>query len=575
MISSSSSSFYSSDDTDPSHDIIHYNSNYSNSIPKMKSTSKSKSKSNSNSKSKTHQMKTQMKMRISPTSQEIIYKINQITQNLIMKLNQELDPTITISSNVSTFTSMSTSVPTPASTKSINNLSTCRSYTSTILLLSYIQKLLLYNKTTTTREIYYYHVTHFRSQRECDSVINDIICNLLCVERVQLGLYASPKGWFCGSFVITEFEHDDNDEDDYVYDDVYDDLYDDDNGAYDEDGGKIDKSSYAHRKSQKCPRKTLIDGKSLSSIQGIPITREWIHRASSSSSSHSTKSKQLPKFIIQSNAKCILIIEKEGIYLRLTEERFFDKYPCIIITGKGYPDIATRALVKVLHSHLSLTNDNSDDNKNRVPIPVYGLCDCNPFGVHILQTFYKGSEKRYYSNGGDQYSVPIKWIGLRPSTVWKLKEENILPKEVYQSLTELDKKKIEKLCRETNTFVHGHGRGHGHGQGNRSGCAKYDHDDFEGRRMEELEFMAEMGYKVELESLHWLGMDYISNWLLDVLIANERHMHMELAKRRREDGDEVVNVNDYILDDAYGDQGDIDKDIHEDDNGVYDVRLAI
>ncbi len=40
-------------------------------------------------------------------------------------------------------------------------------------------------------------------------------------------------------------------------------------------------------------------------------------------------------FTIQSDASCIIVVEKEGIYSRLSEDRFFDRIPCILVTGKG------------------------------------------------------------------------------------------------------------------------------------------------------------------------------------------------------------------------------------------------
>ena len=45
--------------------------------------------------------------------------------------------------------------------------------------------------------------------------------------------------------------------------------------------------------------------------------------------------------------------------------------------------------------------------------------------------------------------------------------------------------------------------------------------------------MAEMEFKVELESLNWLGMDHTTNWVLDVLVANE-----EYQKVRKDENEE-------------------------------------
>lgn len=72
-------------------------------------------------------------------------------------------------------------------------LSQARSFTSIVMVYSFVHALLGSNRTTTTREVYYFYVTHFASQRECDAAILDA-ANLLGVPRVSMGLYASPKG---------------------------------------------------------------------------------------------------------------------------------------------------------------------------------------------------------------------------------------------------------------------------------------------------------------------------------------------------------------------------------------------
>lgn len=50
-------------------------------------------------------------------------------------------------------------------TKSFAQWNQCRSFTNIVLVLSYCQALLLANRTTTTREVYYFYVTHFRSHK--------------------------------------------------------------------------------------------------------------------------------------------------------------------------------------------------------------------------------------------------------------------------------------------------------------------------------------------------------------------------------------------------------------------------
>jgi meiotic recombination protein SPO11 len=49
---------------------------------------------------------------------------------------------------------------------------------------------------------------------------------------------------------------------------------------------------------------------------------------------------------IRSTAEFVLIVEKDAAFMRLAEDRFYNQYPCIIITGKGQPDLSTRLFVK-------------------------------------------------------------------------------------------------------------------------------------------------------------------------------------------------------------------------------------
>lgn len=311
------------------------------------------------------------------------------------------------------------------------NIGQCRTFTSICLVLSFIHQLLLSMRTTTTREVYYVFVTHFRSQRECDSAILDV-AKILGVSRRSLGLSASPKGWFCGCVEITR------------------------RGTL--PSGK-DVSG-------------TIDGTALSSIQGLPITREWIER------DEDGRNEQGVEISVSSkDAKCILVIEKEGVFNRLSEERLYDRFPCIMVTGKGFPDLCTRALVKTLHDELDL--------------PVVGLCDMNPYGISVLSVYFCAGD-RMGVDGNYRYSVPIEWMGLRPTEVRKLHEKHKLPDTVFQTLTDLDRKRMDSLTDEMSPYL--------------------DED-------EKDEVAEEMKYKVELEALYWLGQDFLGDWVFNKLKA--------------------------------------------------------
>jgi len=60
---------------------------------------------------------------------------------------------------------------------------------------------------------------------------------------------------------------------------------------------------------------------------------------------------------------------QDAAFMRLSEDRFYNTIPCIIITAKGQPDVATRMFLKKL--------------KETLNIPVLGLVDSDPYGLKV------------------------------------------------------------------------------------------------------------------------------------------------------------------------------------------------
>ncbi|GAB4845989.1 hypothetical protein Ancab_024993 [Ancistrocladus abbreviatus] len=83
---------------------------------------------------------------------------------------------------------------------------------------------------------------------------------------------------------------------------------------------------------------------------------------------------------IFSVAQYILVVEKESVFQRLADDCFCSTNRCIVITGRGYPDIATRRFLRVLAGKLH--------------VPVYCLVDSDPYGFDILTTYRFGSMVR-------------------------------------------------------------------------------------------------------------------------------------------------------------------------------------
>ena len=76
------------------------------------------------------------------------------------------------------------------------------------------------------------------------------------------------------------------------------------------------------------------------------------------------------------------------------------QYPCIILTAKGQPDVATRLFLRRLKLTLNL--------------PVLALVDSDPYGLKILSVYMKGSMNMSYDSS-NLTTPDIKWLGVRPS----------------------------------------------------------------------------------------------------------------------------------------------------------------
>ncbi|KAF2318720.1 hypothetical protein GH714_010294 [Hevea brasiliensis] len=86
----------------------------------------------------------------------------------------------------------------------------------------------------------------------------------------------------------------------------------------------------------------------------------------------------LDKLLMTTDARYIIVVEKHAIFQRLAEDRVFNHIPSILITAKGYPDIATRFLLHRM-------------SRTFPELPILALVDWNPAGLAILCTFKFGS----------------------------------------------------------------------------------------------------------------------------------------------------------------------------------------
>lgn len=132
------------------------------------------------------------------------------------------------------------------------------------------------------------------------------------------------------------------------------------------------------------------------------------------------------------------------MFNRLAADRIHVKLPCVVLTGRGVPDLATRYLLHRLAS--------------KIHVPVLGLFDYNPHGIGVMLTYMQGSASmvrgsrlscqrvagvvltlQHQGLESFQYAVPMRWIGLVRSDVELLASDETLP------MTARDLRTIENM----------------------------------------------------------------------------------------------------------------------------------
>ena len=200
--------------------------------------------------------------------------------------------------------------------------------------------------------------------------------------------------------------------------------------------------------------------------------------------------KAIPPYIdkiedIQSDAEFVLLVEKEAAYMRMAEDRFYHRYPCIVITAKGQPDVATRMFLSRLTSELK--------------IPVLALVDSDPYGLKILSVYMSGSKNMSYDSAS--LTTPdIKWLGLRPSDLDKYD----LPGQCRLDMTENDIKTGKELMQE-------------------------EYIQKNPKWMKELKIMVKTKKKAEIQALSSFGFQYVTEVYLPRKIAEADWIAIPIA----------------------------------------------
>jgi DNA topoisomerase-6 subunit A len=97
-------------------------------------------------------------------------------------------------------------------------------------------------------------------------------------------------------------------------------------------------------------------------------------------------------------AKFILHVEKDTVWRRFSEDKFWQKHNCIITHGNGQPPRGARRMLNRLHNELNL--------------PVYCLLDNDPWGYYIYSVIKQGSINLAFES--ERMAIPdAKFLGLR------------------------------------------------------------------------------------------------------------------------------------------------------------------
>jgi len=98
------------------------------------------------------------------------------------------------------------------------------------------------------------------------------------------------------------------------------------------------------------------------------------------------------------DAKFVLHVEKDTVWSRFNEDRFWETHNCILTEGSGQPPRGVRRLLHRLNKELGL--------------PIYCLLDCDPWGHYIYSVIKQGSINLAFES--ERMAIPdAKFIGIR------------------------------------------------------------------------------------------------------------------------------------------------------------------
>jgi len=178
-------------------------------------------------------------------------------------------------------------------------------------------------------------------------------------------------------------------------------------------------------------------------------------------------------------AKYVLLVEKDAVWRRLNEDKFWKKNNCIILHGQGQPPRGVRRLLHRLVNELKL--------------PLYVFVDNDPWGYYIYSVIKQGSINLAYES--ERMAVPqARFVGL--SSFDAVTYE--LPRNVTIRLDDGDIRRAKELLAYP-WFQKKHWQ-------------------------KEIKNMLKMGVKLELEALSRKGISFVSESYLPEKIKKKQFL---------------------------------------------------
>jgi DNA topoisomerase VI subunit A len=126
-------------------------------------------------------------------------------------------------------------------------------------------------------------------------------------------------------------------------------------------------------------------------------------------------------------ADFVLHVEKDTVWQRFNEDRFWEKHNCILTHGGGQPPRGVRRLLQRFSTELKL--------------PIICLLDCDPWGHYIYSVIKQGSISLAFESS--RLAIPgAKFLGVRSKDYTACQ----LPDAVKIDLSDNDKKRANEIA---------------------------------------------------------------------------------------------------------------------------------